>query len=364
MSNMRRIYCLLHAKLIMHSEDSLFIQRCLQIAQSGLGNVAPNPMVGSVIVSEGKIVCEGFHRQFGGAHAEVNAIEALPEGVLPENCTLYVNLEPCSHHGKTPPCADLIIRKGFRKVVIGTLDPNPLVAGRGIEKLRQAGIEVVSGVEEEACRWLNRRFFTWHLKKQPFVILKWAQTKNGMIDKRRKPGEMGINWISSAATKRLVHRWRSEEQAILIGANTLHNDNPSLTVREVSGKNPLRIVLAGRRDIPEGSWVLDDTARTIFFHTGEGLRTYSDTHQHFISPVHESLQNILEMLFQHQIQSIIVEGGKQILESFIHKDLWDEARIITGIDEFDDGVSAPEISGKTIELFISGGDTIQILHRT
>lgn len=348
----------------MTQEHSIFMRRCLEIALRGAGHVAPNPLVGSVLVWNGKIVGEGFHRQYGEAHAEVNAISSVPAEIPIQECTLYVNLEPCSHHGKTPPCADLIVRSGIKRVVIGTMDPNPLVAGNGIRKLRESGVEVITDIETESCLWLNRRFFIWQKEKRPYIILKWAQTQDGFMDKIRKAGERGVNWISSQATKRLVHTWRSEESAILIGAGTLVLDNPSLTVREVSGKNPVRIVLAGSHEIPPDSNVLKGDAPTIIFHNKKNGPLPASQHEFVYLEKETQLEQCMEHLFGKNLQSVIIEGGREVLESFIQKNLWDEARIIVGSASFGDGLPAPVITGTTHEIFSLGQDQIQIRVRT
>ncbi|MFM9985103.1 MAG: bifunctional diaminohydroxyphosphoribosylaminopyrimidine deaminase/5-amino-6-(5-phosphoribosylamino)uracil reductase RibD [Flavobacteriales bacterium] len=344
-------------------DHSYFMRRCIEIAQAGLGYVSPNPLVGSVIVKDGKIISEGFHRAFGGSHAEVNAIESETSGADFSECTLYVNLEPCSHFGKTPPCADLIIRSGFKKVVIGTLDPNPIVSGRGVAKMQEAGIEIEHGIESEKCEWLNRRFFTWHREKRPYVILKWAQTKDGFMDKSREIGEKGIHWISSPTTKRLVHIWRSEEDAILIGGQTMAIDNPSLTVREVAGKNPLRVVLAGGCEIPKNSSLLSEEASTLFIHSGIQNNHLADKQVHLYLNGRDSISFVLKELYERNIQSVIIEGGKRILEAFIDRGLWDEARVIESKSKFLTGLKTPEIKGHPISSFFIEEDQITLYKR-
>ena len=247
-----------------NSPDEVFMQRCLELAGNGLGYVAPNPMVGAVVVHKGEVIGEGYHRQFGQAHAEVNAIQAVKDSSLLEESTLYVNLEPCVHTGKTPPCTDLILAKKIPSVVIGTPDPNPLVQGKGIEKLIKSGIQVTTGIIEDACRDLNKRFFTFHKLKRPYIILKWAQTKDGFIDIKRKAGEsIGVNWITSPLSRDLVHKWRSEEQGIMAGTHTVIMDNPHLNVRHWNGKNPVRIVLDRSLKIPKHFHVLDNKQSLI-----------------------------------------------------------------------------------------------------
>ena len=230
-------------------EHEKFMQRCLELAAIGSGYVAPNPMVGCVIVANDLIIGEGYHRIFGGPHAEVNAFDEVENEDLLSSATLYVSLEPCSHFGKTPPCVDLIISKKIQRVVIGCRDSNPAVSGKGIDRLKRAGIEVIEGVLENECRWLNKRFFTFHERQRPYIVLKWAQTQDGYIDRIRGEASSGINWVTSETTKSLVHKWRSEEQSILVGRNTIINDNPSLTVREYDGRNPIRIVIDSQLQI-------------------------------------------------------------------------------------------------------------------
>ncbi|MFN0031833.1 MAG: bifunctional diaminohydroxyphosphoribosylaminopyrimidine deaminase/5-amino-6-(5-phosphoribosylamino)uracil reductase RibD [Flavobacteriales bacterium] len=329
-----------------------FMNRCLQLAANGLGNVAPNPLVGCVVVHDGKIIGEGFHRQYGGPHAEVNAINNVSDQQLLRASTLYVNLEPCAHHGKTDPCADLIIEKRFKCVVIGSRDTNPLVAGRGIQKLHEAGIELVENVLEDECLRLNRRFYTWHQKQRPYIILKWAKTNDGYIDKIRLNEERAVGWITDDASRRLVHLWRSQEQALLVGSNTVRLDNPSLTVRHVLGNNPLRVVLTNALDVPPDSTVLNNEAKTLlFFHTKQQtedrkvkLMLLNDSLQFHSIQSSAALYEVMDVLYQLQIQSVMVEGGASILHQFIESDLWDEARVFTGSFNFKNGVRAPELN--------------------
>jgi len=282
------------------SEDEKYMQRCIQLATNGIQGARPNPMVGAVIVANDRVIGEGYHVRCGEGHAEVNAFASVQpedEHLLPE-ATLYVSLEPCSHYGKTPPCADLIIKKGVRRVVVGTIDPFAEVQGRGIKKLTNAGIEVTVGVLEKECQWLNRRFFTYHREHRPYIILKWAQTANGYIDDHFKP-----LIISNEQTQMLSHQLRAEEDAILVGHTTYDRDQPALTVRHWHGPDPKRIVLTHNRPLPQ---LMDD-------------------------------------LYQHGIQSLIVEGGLQTHESFIAAGLWDEIRVETGAMTVSDGTCAPQL---------------------
>ncbi|MFM1811043.1 MAG: bifunctional diaminohydroxyphosphoribosylaminopyrimidine, partial [Bacteroidota bacterium] len=247
------------------TEDEQYIQRCIDLAYQGQGKVAPNPMVGCVIVKDGVIIGEGYHEIFGGPHAEINAIRNVGDDSAIQGSTVYVSLEPCTHFGKTPPCTLAILALKPRRVVIGSRDTNPSVAGKGIDRLKREGIEVVEGVLEDECRALNKRFFTFHEKRRPYVILKWAQTQDGFLDRNREEDEVGIHWISSPETKVLVHKWRSEEQGILVGRNTILNDNPSLTVREFSGTNPTRIVIDSNLKLSKDVGVFSNEAPTLVF---------------------------------------------------------------------------------------------------
>lgn len=324
--------------------DELFMKRCLELAGNGMGNVAPNPMVGCVIVHNGLIIGEGYHAVFGGPHAEVNAVNSVRNTELLPFSTLYVNLEPCSHFGKTPPCADFILEKGIRRVVIGTADPSEKVGGRGIEKMKSAGVEIKLGVLDEECRELNKRFFTFHTKKRPYIILKWAQSLDGYIDKDRKTLAPEINWITDENTRMMVHRWRSEEQAILTGTKTVLLDNPQLTVREWSGNNPLRLVIDENLLVNKNSKVLDKSADTIVFNSKKD-EVIDNVEWLKIDFHNEIITQILSILFKRDILSLIVEGGRETLQSFIDNGFWDEARIFTGNCFFFGGVRAPEIKG-------------------
>ncbi len=317
------------------------MMRCLELAAKGLGNVAPNPMVGCVIVCEDKIIAEGYHEMYGSSHAEPNAIRQVGDELLKKS-TLYVNLEPCSHHGKTPPCADLIISKGIKKVVVGNLDSNPLVSGNGIRKLKEAGIEVEHGILNNECKALNKRFFTFHEKKRPYVILKWAQTQNGFISQWPLPENKEDNWITGKESKTLVHQWRTEEQAILIGYNTLLADNPLLTSRLVEGKNPIRLVLTHYLDIPTDLNVFNPDAKTVLFNT---IKDHVDGNIEYVKiDWKDKIQHILNYCFQNHISSIIVEGGTNTIYNFTNQNVWDEARVFINPDkQFEHGITAPEI---------------------
>lgn len=305
-----------------YSDDEKYMQRCLQLALLGLGQVQPNPMVGAVIVRNGTIIGEGYHHKYGESHAEVNAINAVKDKSLLRESTIYVCLEPCSHFGKTPPCADAIIRYGIPRVVIGTVDYNHKVNGSGIQKLRNAGIEVVEHICENDCQELNKRFFTYHRYKRPYVILKWAQTSNGYMDVDRSDGQPHNYWITNPALKVLVHKWRSEEDAILVGYNTMVNDQPQLTTRLFPGKNPQRFVMQRATDIISSS-------------------SYT--------PVSLDVADCLQTIYEHQIQSVIVEGGRKTLDRFIQSGFWDEARILIGNQTWNSGLPAPVLDIKPTE---------------
>lgn len=327
-------------------QDILFMKRCLELAALGQQNVAPNPMVGAVLVYNNRIIGEGFHHIYGEPHAEVNAINSVKsdDQSLIKKSTLYVSLEPCSHHGKTPPCSDLIVSSKIPKVVIACIDTYSEVAGKGIEKLRNHGVEVRVGILEQEARELNRRFFTFHEKKRPYIILKWAQTRDGFIDKRRESESPQINWITQPETQQITHQWRAEEAGILVGHQTVVNDNPSLTVRAVDGKNPVRIILTSSKDkLPQNAKIFDDSAKSIF-----------------IDPKTNSLEAILTKLYQEEIQSIIIEGGLNTLQKFIDAKIWDEARVLIGQSLFKHGIKAPELNGRLVNQFTFGADLIQV----
>ncbi len=345
----------------MKSENESYILRTLTLAQKGLGSVSPNPLVGCVIVQDGVIVAEGYHQKYGEAHAEVNAINNLPKEINPSDCTLYVNLEPCSHHGKTPPCSDLIIKKGFKKVVICNVDTNPLVGGKGIEKLRNAGIEVITGVCEKEGRELNKRFFTFHEKKRPYIILKWAQTADGFISKLPVPASREENKISGEASHKLVHQMRSEEDAILVGKNTVINDNPELTTRIVKGKNPIRVVLAEDLKTNGAYKIYNDAAKTIIFNSSIEL-SEGNVQWIKLNRNEDYLSKVLQQLFQLGIGSVLVEGGLITLESFINKGLWDEIHVFVNPNlQFKEGIKAPKIDLNT-EYQLVGNDRMYTLY--
>ncbi|MBL7936863.1 MAG: bifunctional diaminohydroxyphosphoribosylaminopyrimidine deaminase/5-amino-6-(5-phosphoribosylamino)uracil reductase RibD [Bacteroidia bacterium] len=318
------------------------MHRALELASKGLGKVAPNPMVGCIIVRDNQIIAEGYHEQYGSAHAEPNAIKKVSDELLLES-TLYVSLEPCSHFGKTPPCADLIISKGIKKVVVGNLDTNPLVSGKGIQKLKDAGIEVEYGVLDKECRELNKRFFTFHEKKRPYIILKWAQTQDGFISRWPVPEMKEDNWITGKESKELVHQWRSQEQAILIGYNTLINDNPLLTTRLANGKNPIRLVFTRTIDLQTDLNIFNADAKTIIFNP---VKDDIKNNIEFVKiNWNNKAQDVLDYCYKNNISSIIVEGGTNTIYNFMNINAWDEAQVfVNPTKKFEHGITAPEIN--------------------
>lgn len=353
-----------HSKNLL-SLDEKYMLRCIEIAKNGLGTTAPNPMVGAVLVLKDKIIGEGYTSPFGGSHAEVNAIQSVIEREDLKRATLYVTLEPCSHHGKTPPCADLIIRSGIKKVVIGLLDPHDKVAGRGIQKLKDADCEVVVGVLEDACRNHHKRFLTFHKKKRPYIILKWAETADGFIapekDKRKDNPEP--YWITSALARQLVHQWRAEEQAILVGTNTVLEDNPKLNVRDWKGTSPLRVVLDKDLKIQGDHHVLDKRTATLV------LTQIQDTSKYIAEIRYEVLDfskaipdQISDILWKHNQQSVLIEGGGKTLQTFIDANLWDEARVFEGNTSFKNGVKAPLLKAKVQSIRKIGEDTLKLYY--
>ncbi len=318
-------------------KEELYMQRCLELAALGAGSVSPNPMVGCVIVHGGKIIGEGWHRQYGGPHAEVNAVadaEARGFGALLKESTLYVSLEPCSHWGKTPPCADLIIDRKIPRVVVGCIDSYCEVSGRGVARMREAGIDVTVGMSERECLHFNRRFFTAQTLGRPYVILKWAQTSDGCLDAVRPSAAIPAAWMTGEAARILVHRWRAEEDAILVGTRTAEWDNPSLTVRAWQGRNPLRVVLDRHATLSPGLRIFDSDAKTILFTTAAKKAAAGAAfagNPNVAIETFDDLSGLLRTLAQppYRVQSVIVEGGAQVLDAFIGAGLWDEARIFT-----------------------------------
>jgi diaminohydroxyphosphoribosylaminopyrimidine deaminase/5-amino-6-(5-phosphoribosylamino)uracil reductase len=333
-----------------------YMQRALELAALGLGRVSPNPMVGCVLVHQGRVIGEGWHQKYGGPHAEVNAINSVVAKAQLKDCTLYVNLEPCSHHGKTPPCADLVITSGIKKVIISNQDPNPQVAGQGIARMREHGVEVQVGVLEEYGRFLNRRFFTFHRKRRPYIILKWAQTTDGYL--ARANGDS--KWISNEYSRQLVHRYRASEDAIMVGRGTAQHDDPAITTRHWQGRNPLRVVLDPQLVLKNELKLFDGTAQTLRYNT---IRNEIKPGFELVG-VSENriLPDMWEDLYQRGIQSILVEGGAYTLKSLMEKNYWDEARVFTAPVTFGAGISAPTIPTSSQESRMISGDQLEIYY--
>lgn len=324
--------------------DTFYIKRCIELAEKAKGNTYPNPMVGSVIVHHGKIIGEGYHQKAGKSHAEINAINSVKNPQLLPESTIYVSLEPCAHFGKTPSCALKLKEVGFKRVVVGTLDSHNKVNGKGIKILQEAGIEVNTNTLEQECQDLNKRFFTYHKKKRPFIILKWAESNDGFLDQDFKPTK-----ISNSLAKQWVHQLRANEHAILVGKNTILNDNPSLTTREIFGKNPIRILIDPLLEVPESSNLYRNEAPTFILNQ---LKNQYRGHLRFIKVEKENLlQNLLDKFYEHQIQSIIVEGGSFTLQQFIDANLWDEAYILKAPNiNLKNGTHAPNFSAQAVEI--------------
>ncbi len=338
------------------TQDELFMQRALELALLGVGHVSPNPRVGCVIVHDGKIIGEGWHRKYGEAHAEVNAINSVKDQSLLSQSTLYVNLEPCAHFGKTPPCADLVVEKKIRRVVIANLDSNPLVGGKGIKKLRDASIEVQTGILEDEGRELNKRFFTSIEKQRPFVILKWAQTADGFVARSNYESK----WISHDLSRQLVHKMRCEEDAVLVGTRTASHDNPKLTVRDWSGRNPVRIVIDRFLRLPHSLHLLDGSQPTLVYNV---LKHEEHGKLAFVRIDEEDfIHHLVKNLHERKVQSVIVEGGSQTLQLFMSVNLWDEAHVFVSDRTFGQGIAAPVIQGKIISSSKVGDDLLSVYH--
>jgi diaminohydroxyphosphoribosylaminopyrimidine deaminase / 5-amino-6-(5-phosphoribosylamino)uracil reductase len=346
-------------------DDLKFMKRCLDLAVKAEGMTFPNPIVGAVIVHEGEIIGEGYHLKAGSPHAEVNAIESVKDKNLLASSVMYVNLEPCSHFGKTPPCADLIISHKIPEVVVGTTDTSAKVSGKGIAALKTAGCKVTVGVAEDECRRINRRFFTFHEKKRPYIILKWAQSSDGFIDfPREKNSEIGPHWITGRSEKILVHKWRASEQTILAGGETVRTDNPQLNVRDWKGNNPVRLILTGSGSLPADTAINKLIGPNVIF-------TFYPEKVNMPGSVVVKLNNressafqIIDYLYKWGIQSLFIEGGAKVLCHFISNNLWDEARIFHGYQVFKKGVKAPEIKGKLLLKTTFSKSTLEILINT
>lgn len=331
----------------MTSESEKYMKHALNLAEKGLGYVSPNPMVGCVIVHDGKIIGEGYHEKYGGAHAEVNAVNSVENQKLLSDSDFYVTLEPCAHYGKTPPCAELIKKLSPKKVFVCNLDPNPLVAGKGIKLIRDAGLEVQLGVLEEEGRFLNRRFFTFHEQQRPYIILKWAETKDGFIARSNYDSK----WISNDESRDLVHQWRAEEDGIMVGTNTAQYDNPRLNVRNREGKDPVRIVIDKNLRLSSDMNLFDRTQSTICYN--ESL----DEQDEYLNKVKIKFDDnlvprILNDLRERGIQSVIIEGGTRLLQSFIDENNFDEIRRFVGTEKFTQGILAPNIADQSEILLV------------
>ena len=339
-----------------------YMQRCLELAALGMGYVSPNPMVGAVVIHNDRIIGEGYHQKYGQAHAEVNAINQViskfdNHAELLKESTIYVSLEPCAHYGKTPPCADLIIKHQIPKVIVGCRDLFDAVNGKGIEKLQAAGIEVATGILQQECEWLNRRFFTRVQKHRPYVILKWAQTADSFF----APADKSQFWITSPEARKLVHQWRGEEDAVLVGKNTAGIDNPQLNVRYGNGRSPKRIVIDRRLELSKELHLFDQAVETLVFNE---VKTDIDGNIKYIALEDFDRyvpQYILYQLYLQDIQSVIIEGGAATLSAFIAAGLWDEARIFTGDKMLGAGIKSPEIIGKVVSEGWVGADKLVVL---
>jgi diaminohydroxyphosphoribosylaminopyrimidine deaminase/5-amino-6-(5-phosphoribosylamino)uracil reductase len=325
------------------------MSRALELARLGFGKVSPNPMVGCIIVCNGKIIGEGFHQQYGGPHAEVNAINSVKDKKLLSESTVYVSLEPCAHFGKTPPCANLLVEHQVKKVIVSNVDPNPLVSGKGIEILRNAGIEVEAGLLEQDGLELNKRFFKSIRQQRPYIILKWAQTADGFIARN----DFNSKWISNKISRKLVHKWRSEEDAILVGTNTAQYDNPSLNVRDWIGDNPLRIVIDRNMRLDQTLNLFDQTIPTVCYN----LKSSSSLENlDFVQlPEHNFIGELLYDLHKRNIRSVIIEGGASTIDRFVQAGYWDEARVFTSPVTFGSGIRAPQL----LEAQFDGKEDIQ-----
>ncbi|MEN2280707.1 bifunctional diaminohydroxyphosphoribosylaminopyrimidine deaminase/5-amino-6-(5-phosphoribosylamino)uracil reductase RibD [Algoriphagus sp. SE2] len=334
--------------------DELYMRRALELAELGRGRVSPNPMVGCVIVKGDIIIGEGYHQKYGEAHAEVNAVNEVKDQDLLKGATAYVTLEPCAHYGKTPPCAILLAEKRVGKVVIAATDSNPLVGGKGIQILKDAGIEVKTGLLEEEARSQNCRFFTQIEKNRPYVILKWAQTQDGFVARK----DFSSKWISNSSSRQLVHKWRSEEDSILVGKNTAKYDDPALNVRDWSGKNPLRLVIDSRLELAKNLKLFDQAVPTLCYNT---QKSEERANLEFVKLKQGfSIKSILEDLQKRKIQSVIVEGGSYLLNKFLESELWDEARVFTSQNKFEEGIEAPLITKPASEIMTVLEDRLAI----
>jgi diaminohydroxyphosphoribosylaminopyrimidine deaminase/5-amino-6-(5-phosphoribosylamino)uracil reductase len=345
-------------------KDISYMRRALDLAVLGRGKVSPNPLVGCVIVHKDSIIGEGYHKCYGEAHAEVNAINSVADKSLLPESTLYVNLEPCSHYGKTPPCADLIVKHKFKRVVVSNIDVNPLVAGKGLQKLKNAGIEISVGLLEEEGRNMNKRFFTFVTKQKPYVILKWAETADGFIAPFSENTNKLISptWISNEFSKTLVHKWRTEEEAIMIGTQTALLDNPQLNVRNWTGRNPLRVVIDKQLRLPKNLHIFDQQQPTICYNVVKN-EVIDNLEFAKIKP-DGFLYNLLQDLYFRKVQSVIIEGGAKLLNSFLETDMWDEIRLFRSPKTFGKGIAAPRPQGNVFYKENIADDTLWVYRRS
>ena len=333
------------------------MKRCIELASKEIGNTYPNPLVGCVIVYENKIIGEGSHQAYGDKHAEVNAINSVSDKNILKDSTLYVNLEPCNHYGKTPPCTDIILKYKIKNVVIGSSDPNRMVEGGGIERLEANGCNVTYGVLENECNHLNKRFFTYHKQKRPYVILKWAESNDGFISPIKSERE--VYWISGDKSKKLSHRWRSEEHSILVGVQTIIDDDPMLTTRLVDGKNPIRIILDPNCRIPLNSKVFSKDSKTIIL-----SKTENNSIEKNIRIInYDKMEFILRSLYDLKLQSVIIEGGAKTIKNFLDHDSWDSIRIFKSNQNLKNGIKSPKIDISEFEKTIIGDDTLYEFER-
>jgi diaminohydroxyphosphoribosylaminopyrimidine deaminase / 5-amino-6-(5-phosphoribosylamino)uracil reductase len=345
------------------TDDKKFMRRCLELASKAEGLTYPNPMVGSVIVHNCKIIGEGYHLKAGAHHAEVNAINSVYDKSKLKSSTLYVNLEPCSHFGKTPPCADFIISSSIPRVVIGTIDTSDKVSGEGIDRIKNAGCEVITGVLATECRRLNRRFFTFHEKRRPYITLKWAQSSDGYLDiLRSEDHKIEPTWITGKPERALVHKWRASEQAILVGASTVRADNPRLNVREWKGTDPLKLILSSSGSLNNDLSVNETDGTIVVFTHNENASIANALIVKLNDKLPSSFQ-ITEYLYNSGIQSLFIEGGAKVLNHFITTGLWDEARIFTGEYYFKKGIKAPQINGSRILRKEFNGSSLEIYQK-
>lgn len=340
--------------------DEKYMQRCIELALMAGGNTAPNPLVGSIVVHNNIIIGEGYHERYGQAHAEVNAINSVKDKSLLKDSVLYVTLEPCSHHGKTPPCSERIVREGIKKVVAGTIDTSAKVNGKGIDFLRNQGVEVIIPVLENECRFLNRRFFTFHEKKRPYIILKWAQSADGFIAPEKPLQPMKI---SNDISHTLSHRWRTEEAAIMVGTNTALTDNPQLTPRSWQGNSPVRLVIDRHLRIPANYHLRDSSVKTFFYNE---LKDDIQGLNFFIKIDFDKniLPQICNHLFSESITSVIIEGGSVLLNSFISQNLWDETRVFTSEKILNSGIHSPVFSLPAVQTEMSGNDLLSVYYNS